>query len=52
LTLRSRGIQLFPNGTLLIRQAFQDQQGQYMCEATNGVGAGLSSVVMLTVQGM
>ncbi|XP_065334191.1 cell adhesion molecule Dscam2-like isoform X1 [Cloeon dipterum] len=49
LTLRSRGIQLFPNGTLLIRQAFQDQQGQYMCEATNGVGAGLSSVVLLTV---
>ncbi|XP_059489075.1 cell adhesion molecule Dscam2-like isoform X3 [Neocloeon triangulifer] len=49
LTVRSRGIQLFANGTLLIRQAFRDQQGQYMCEATNGVGAGLSSVVLLTV---
>nr|CAD7442429.1 unnamed protein product [Timema bartmani] len=48
-TVRSRGLQLFSNGTLYIRQALPEHQGQYLCEATNGVGAGLSALVMLTV---
>ncbi|KAF4532567.1 hypothetical protein B566_EDAN008491 [Ephemera danica] len=49
LTVRSRGVQLFANGTLLIQQAFQEHQGYYLCEATNGIGAGLSAVVFLNV---
>nr|CAD7589389.1 unnamed protein product [Timema genevievae] len=48
-TVRSRGLQLFSNGTLYIRQALPEHQGQYLCEATNGVGAGLSALVTLTV---
>ncbi|XP_066995296.2 cell adhesion molecule Dscam2 [Anabrus simplex] len=49
LTVRSRGLQIFSNGTLFIRQALPEHQGQYMCEATNGIGAGLSAVVKLVV---
>ncbi|XP_046406414.1 Down syndrome cell adhesion molecule-like protein Dscam2 [Ischnura elegans] len=49
LTLRSRGIHLLLNGSLQIKQALQEHQGQYLCEASNGIGAGLSSVVQLTV---
>lgn len=29
----------------------QEDQGQYLCEASNGIGEGLSSVVTLTVNG-
>ncbi|KAG8228351.1 hypothetical protein J437_LFUL006802, partial [Ladona fulva] len=49
LSVRSRGIHLLFNGSLQIRQALQEHQGQYLCEASNGIGAGLSSVVHLTV---
>ncbi|KAK3930875.1 Down syndrome cell adhesion molecule-like protein Dscam2 [Frankliniella fusca] len=46
---RHRGVQVFPNGTLLMKQALPDLQGQYMCEASNGIGAGVSAVVNLKV---
>ncbi|XP_063218722.1 cell adhesion molecule Dscam2-like [Bacillus rossius redtenbacheri] len=46
---RSRGIQLFPNGTLYIRQVLPEHEGDYLCEATNGIGAGLSAMVTLVV---
>ncbi|XP_069693341.1 cell adhesion molecule Dscam2-like isoform X2 [Periplaneta americana] len=49
LSIHSRGVQIFPNGTLLIYPAMREHQGQYLCEATNGVGAGLSAVVTLVV---
>lgn len=49
LTARSRGIQVFPNGSLIVRQAKPEHQGQYLCEATNGIGAGLSATVSLIV---
>ncbi|XP_021925400.1 Down syndrome cell adhesion molecule-like protein Dscam2 isoform X4 [Zootermopsis nevadensis] len=49
LSIHSRGVQIFPNGTLLIHPVSREHQGQYLCEATNGVGAGLSSVVSLVV---
>jgi hypothetical protein len=43
---------LLPNGSLLIESVAQEEEGQYMCEASNGIGVGLSAVVQLTVQGM
>jgi hypothetical protein len=51
LSIHSRGVQIFPNGTLLIHPVSREHQGQYLCEATNGVGAGLSTVVSLVVHG-
>ena len=32
-----------------MKQAQPELQGQYMCEATNGIGAGVSAVVNLKV---
>ncbi|XP_075218306.1 cell adhesion molecule Dscam2-like [Lycorma delicatula] len=49
LNSRNRGLQVSPNGTLLISQAQPEHQGQYLCEATNGIGAGLSTTVTLVV---
>ncbi|XP_052129244.1 cell adhesion molecule Dscam2-like isoform X4 [Frankliniella occidentalis] len=46
---RHRGVQVFSNGTLLMKQALPDLQGQYMCEASNNIGAGVSAVVNLKV---
>jgi hypothetical protein len=43
---------LLPNGSLLIESVAQEDEGHYMCEASNGIGVGLSAVVQLTVQGM
>jgi hypothetical protein len=51
LSIHGRGVQIFPNGTLLIHPVLQEHQGQYLCEAVNGVGAGLSTVVSLVVHG-
>jgi hypothetical protein len=51
LSIHSRDTQIFPNGTLLIHPALREHQGQYLCEANNGVGAGLSAVVSLIVNG-
>lgn len=51
LSIHTRGVQIFPNGTLLIHPVSREHQGQYLCEATNGVGAGLSTVVSLVVHG-
>lgn len=39
------------NGTLLIEVVKEEDEGYYMCEANNGVGASLSAVVFLTVNG-
>ncbi|XP_033607218.1 Down syndrome cell adhesion molecule-like protein Dscam2 isoform X3 [Cryptotermes secundus] len=41
---------LLPNGSLLIEAVAQEDEGHYMCEASNGIGVGLSAVVQLTVQ--
>ncbi|PSN53675.1 Down syndrome cell adhesion molecule-like protein Dscam2 [Blattella germanica] len=41
---------LLPNGSLLIEAVSQEDEGYYMCEASNGIGVGLSAVVQLTVQ--
>ncbi|GLG97357.1 Protein turtle [Gryllus bimaculatus] len=40
---------ILPNGSLFIESVNQEDQGQYICEARNGIGAGLSAVVDLVV---
>ncbi|XP_071527560.1 cell adhesion molecule Dscam2-like isoform X6 [Panulirus ornatus] len=37
------------NGTLLVAGATEEAEGSYLCEATNGVGAGLSAIINLQV---
>ncbi|XP_021928600.1 Down syndrome cell adhesion molecule-like protein Dscam2 isoform X2 [Zootermopsis nevadensis] len=40
------------NGTLLIQDVKEEDEGYYMCEANNGIGASLSAVVFLTVNAL
>jgi hypothetical protein len=40
------------NGTLLIEDVKEEDEGYYMCEANNGIGASLSAVVSLIVNGV
>ncbi|KAJ9583676.1 hypothetical protein L9F63_021980, partial [Diploptera punctata] len=40
------------NGTLLILDVKEEDEGYYMCEANNGIGASLSAVVFLTVNAL
>ncbi|KAF8796641.1 Down syndrome cell adhesion molecule-like [Argiope bruennichi] len=42
-------IQTLVNGSLVIRDVEQEDDGRYMCEASNGIGTPLSTVVKLTV---
>ncbi|GFY40217.1 down syndrome cell adhesion molecule homolog [Trichonephila inaurata madagascariensis] len=42
-------IHALENGSLMIREAEQNDAGFYLCQATNGIGSGLSKVVELTV---
>jgi hypothetical protein len=39
------------NGTLLIHDVKEEDEGYYVCEANNGIGASLSAVVFVTVNG-
>ncbi|XP_076032140.1 cell adhesion molecule Dscam2-like isoform X4 [Oratosquilla oratoria] len=43
------GAEVASNGSLVLRWARSEDEGQYLCEATNGVGGGLSALVRLTV---
>ncbi|XP_042211179.1 Down syndrome cell adhesion molecule-like protein Dscam2 isoform X2 [Homarus americanus] len=47
--LGTSGVQQLTNGSLLLSQVTKDSEGRYLCEATNGIGAGLSKVVQLSV---
>ncbi|XP_042228251.1 LOW QUALITY PROTEIN: Down syndrome cell adhesion molecule-like protein Dscam2 [Homarus americanus] len=38
------------NGTLMVGAATEEAEGSYLCEANNGVGAGLSAIINLQVQ--
>jgi hypothetical protein len=40
-----------PNGSLVIKSAGSEDEGYYLCRATNGIGANLSKVVFLAVNG-
>ncbi|KAH7953228.1 hypothetical protein HPB49_006296 [Dermacentor silvarum] len=44
-------MQMFENGSLIINDVEPKDAGQYLCEATNGIGVGLSTVVRLSVHG-
>lgn len=39
------------DGTLIINNIQKANEGYYLCEAVNGIGSGLSAVVLITVQG-
>ena len=40
------------NGSLVILGATRDFESQYLCQASNGVGSGISKVISITVLGM
>jgi len=39
------------NGSLLVSEASEREDGYYLCQASNGVGLDLSKVIQLTVNG-
>lgn len=41
--------EVYANGSLLIKNAQEDDAGYYLCQASNGIASGLSKVVFLTV---
>ena len=45
------GVMISNNGSLIIMKAHEQHQGQYLCEADNNVGAGLSTLISITVNG-
>lgn len=44
-------MRVFENGSLIIYNTQRSDAGYYLCQANNGVGAGLSRVIKLTVNG-
>lgn len=40
------------DGTLTIHNIQKTNEGQYLCEAVNGIGSGLSAVIKINVQGI
>lgn len=44
-------LSIHSNGSLVFGRVQEDHEGFYLCEAVNGIGAGLSKVVYLTVNG-
>ncbi|XP_017890990.1 Down syndrome cell adhesion molecule-like protein Dscam2 isoform X2 [Ceratina calcarata] len=45
----AQGLRIHSNGSLVFGRVQEDHEGFYLCEAVNGIGAGLSKVVHLTV---
>ena len=41
----------FEDGTMSIANIQKSSEGYYLCEASNGIGAGLSAVIFVSVQG-
>lgn len=44
-------MRVFENGSLIIYNTQRTDAGYYLCQASNGVGPGLSRVIKLTVHG-
>ena len=44
-------IRVSDDGTLHIGNIQKSHEGYYLCEANNGIGAGLSAVIYVRVQG-
>lgn len=49
--MSSPHLQVSENGSLNILDARDSDAGHYMCQASNGVGAGLSKVIRVTING-
>ena len=49
--MSSPHLQVYENGSLNILDARDSDLGHYMCQATNGVGPGLSKVIKVTING-
>ncbi|XP_022240707.1 Down syndrome cell adhesion molecule-like protein Dscam2 isoform X3 [Limulus polyphemus] len=47
--ISNANIQILENGSLVIQEATPEDSGSYMCQLTNGVGSGLSTVIDLSV---
>lgn len=45
------GVSVASNGSLVVVGARSEDEAQYLCEAVNEVGGGLSALVSLTVNG-
>ncbi|XP_031774447.1 Down syndrome cell adhesion molecule-like protein Dscam2 [Apis florea] len=45
----AQNLRIHSNGSLVFGRVQEDHEGFYLCEAVNGIGAGLSKVVHLTV---
>ncbi|KAK9303509.1 hypothetical protein QLX08_004819 [Tetragonisca angustula] len=45
----TQNLRIHSNGSLVFGRVQEDHEGFYLCEAVNGIGAGLSKVVHLTV---
>lgn len=43
------GIESYNNGTLIIHNVSREHEGFFLCQAHNGIGAGLSKLIRLTV---
>lgn len=39
------------NGSLIFERVAKDSEGHYLCEARNDIGAGLSKLIFLKVNG-
>jgi hypothetical protein len=44
-------LQVHENGSLSLLDARESDSGYYLCQATNGIGQGLSKVVKISVHG-
>ena len=49
--IRQIHLDAFTNGSILIRSAKSSDSGKYACEASNGIGAGLSESIYVSVKG-
>lgn len=45
------GIESHPNGSLIISKVSEEHSGNFLCQASNGIGAILSKLIRLTVHG-
>lgn len=45
------GVESFSNGSLILPRVSKEHEGYFLCQASNGIGAGLSKLIRLTVNG-
>lgn len=50
--LYETNISLYSNGSLYFKKITKEAQGHFLCEAKNNIGAGVSKVMFLKVNGM